>query len=219
MQLKHICCTPFKDCFPYENVCNILPEDIHKYIRHNFSSSSEDYFMDLTSSLSKQLQESVVQRNLSAVCSSMKNVFQFLCSQIPHSLKGHKQCVTYIEDSDSDSDETFPFLSVPNLDFMTCCQNPYSAMMDSITNDFINLESDLCTEFIGTSSSYDELLFQSVSRQLHCNKQFTKGDSVIDLRDLVGDYIGNSFDKLLPEKKKLILKLLMHLSNKLKVVC
>uniref|UniRef100_A0A0A9AMZ6 Uncharacterized protein n=1 Tax=Arundo donax TaxID=35708 RepID=A0A0A9AMZ6_ARUDO len=39
--MKHICCTPFKDCLPSEYPCEKILEDMKLYIEENVSSPSQ----------------------------------------------------------------------------------------------------------------------------------------------------------------------------------
>ncbi|TVU42995.1 hypothetical protein EJB05_09424 [Eragrostis curvula] len=103
LQLKHICCTPFKDC--YSSGSSYVPsfEDAERYIRLNFPCSSQENVIGAVSVYYASLEQSLGENAFSASWSSVLNVLHSICSSQNQTCK---KSLTYLQDTDSDDEGT-----------------------------------------------------------------------------------------------------------------
>ncbi|KAL6840740.1 hypothetical protein ACP4OV_029604 [Aristida adscensionis] len=178
LQVKHICCTPFLDCFSDPEFCSILPDDVQMLIRHQFSSSSCQEVTNLLNFVSEKLRLTMPQARLNEVICSLQKVLQILCSELSNTLQGAHRYVTFLSDRDSESEQT---------DASILRQKVPKKASKRLAMKVSNLLPDLIFDSATLRSNDNQFLWESA---IH--------DSVLDLKSLVA----GSKTSILPTSEK-----------------
>ncbi|KAL6839437.1 hypothetical protein ACP4OV_030707 [Aristida adscensionis] len=212
LHLKHICLTPFNDCYVSETACTKLREDVQNFIKENLSTSSQENVTELFSNFYSKLKQSVISENLPAVCSIMHNIIRFLCVEACEKFNGHKTTETYLEDTDSDSDDLqdviarkipckcskgkknipketivyllkyWPLLPMPELDIVDTCSDLFLLLLESIEQK--TQEDHVSLQFRIPTTSFEELFSESITN----NNEVTKTSNLrllnVDIKSL-----------------------------------
>ncbi|TVU41063.1 hypothetical protein EJB05_14554 [Eragrostis curvula] len=217
LQLKHVCCTPFNDCFTAASYDSVFIEDIQKLLKSNVAPCLEPVVLNLVTDLYSKLQQSVHPSSLSAVCHSLLNVVNSMCSVI--SLSAQKRSCIYLEDTDSENEcedimlrlkvteplsnkekiaeEVLEFFSkyftplpVPEMkNDVSDFASDVSSIFDSLQEASFPLHDDLISEFHSFSSSIEDLVFARLEIQS------------VDVEELTFDLNSFALEDQIPKKK------------------
>jgi len=103
LPVKHLCCTPFKDCFEFENDSSEILHDIESFVKKNSPPEHFKIIMSEISSLFKKFHHSIQQRAMKDTSSFLQSVLALVSSkELQNAIQ--KNC-NYLEDSDSDSEK------------------------------------------------------------------------------------------------------------------
>ncbi|KAL6623132.1 hypothetical protein ACP70R_033011 [Stipagrostis hirtigluma subsp. patula] len=109
LQMKHICCTPFNDVLEAETSCSLMLQDVNDVIRHNLPATSQESVMNVISLLSSNLEQSVSRSKLPQIYVSVRDVIRTLCYELSINSAGNQRNSTFLEETDSESDDIDDF--------------------------------------------------------------------------------------------------------------
>ncbi|KAL6650914.1 hypothetical protein ACP70R_009839 [Stipagrostis hirtigluma subsp. patula] len=216
LQLKHICCTPFKDCFLKKNSQHFLPEDLQKLMDYHLSSSSKETVTNLVMDLLSTIQSSVGQDILAYISSCIENIIRVMCNELNVKDRSHIS-QTFLEDTDSDveeveditlrtvvackscnhkklSDETiqyfskyFPLLPTEDLDVTDDSSHIFREQFQKLQIQQVSsTDNDILTE-IKCSLPNEELFWRDIKKIVNFGPCENSYPCLIDVKSLVLD--------------------------------
>ncbi|CAL5060710.1 unnamed protein product [Urochloa decumbens] len=189
LQLKHICCTPFRNCFSIDNCCQSLMNRVEDIVKHCSPTMPQEFVLNLMAELVCKLKASVSLESLPSVCSSLHNVISALYPAV----NSHYSSTTFLYDTDSDEEESntialrkisakhdklsneefellmkyFPIFSVPNIE---CAPKHSFSPFHNCKLEEIQEEDPYDLDFPGPNASFEALLCETADIDDECKR-------------------------------------------------